>query len=80
MQLPQIIEVKGLRVLTSKQIAKCYNAKESQIKQNFKNNRDHFVEGKHYISFTGDELRTFKNQVENFDLVGNHEVCYEIHD
>lgn len=70
-QLPQIIEVKGIRVLTSKQIAKCYTAKESQIKQNFKNNRERFVEGKHYISFTGDDLRAFKNQVKNFDLVAN---------
>lgn len=67
----RIVEVKGKRVLTSKQLAECYVAKESQIKQNFSNNREHFIEGKHYISFTGDELRRFKNQVENFDLVAS---------
>lgn len=71
MQNLRVIEVKGQRVLTSKQLAECYIAKESQIKQNFSNNRERFVEGKHYISFTGDELRMFKNQVENFDLVAN---------
>ena len=67
----RIIEVKGRRVLTSKQLAECYGAKEVQIKQNFSNNRERFVEGKNYISFTGDELKVFKNQVENFDLVAS---------
>lgn len=71
MQLPQTVELKGIRVLTTKQIAECYAVKENQIKQNFSNNREYFIEGKHYFSFTGDELRRFKNQVENFDLVGN---------
>ena len=69
MQLPQIVEVKGIRVLTSKQLATEYGASTLKIKQNISNNRNRFVEGKHYISFTGDELRTFKNQVENIDLV-----------
>jgi len=67
----RVIEVKGRRVLTSKQLAECYGAKEVQIKQNFSNNRERFIEGKHYISFTGDELKNFKNQVENFDLVAS---------
>lgn len=69
MQLPQVIEVKGMRVLTSKQLADAYEASAQKIKQNFANNRKRFIEGKHYISFTGDELRAFKNQVENIDLV-----------
>lgn len=67
--VPRKVEVKGIRVLTSKQLAKEYGASPQKIKQNFANNRSRFVEGKHYISFTGDELRSFKNQVENFDLV-----------
>ena len=69
MQLPQVIEVKGMRVLTSKQLADAYEASAQKIKQNFANNRKRFIEGKHYISFTGDELKAFKNQVENIDLV-----------
>lgn len=69
MQIPRKVEVKGIRVLTSKQLAEEYGATTQKIKQNFANNRNRFIEGKHYISFTGDELRKFKNQVENFDLV-----------
>ena len=69
MQLPQVIEVKGMRVLTSKQLVDAYEASAQKIKQNFANNRKRFIEGKHYISFTVDELRAFKNQVENIDLV-----------
>lgn len=64
MQLPQVVEVKGIRVLTTHQIAESYEVKEIQISQNFKNNRQRFVEGKHYISLSGDDLRTFKNQLE----------------
>lgn len=67
--VPRKVEVKEIRVLTSKQLAEEYGASPQKIKQNFANNRSRFVEGRHYISFTGDELRSFKNQVENFDLV-----------
>ena len=71
MQLPQIIELKGIRVLTTKQLAEEYGATVQKLKQNFSNNRERFIEGKHYISFTGDELKNFKNQVEKIDLVGS---------
>lgn len=63
------VEKQGLRVLTSKQIAECYEVDKKQIRQNFKNNRKHFVEGKHYICLVGTDLKEFKNRVENFDLV-----------
>ncbi len=71
MQLPQIIEVKGMRVLTSKQISECYGTTLDTIKTNFNANRKRFQEGKHYIAFTGDELKAFKNEVRNPHLVGN---------
>ena len=64
MNLPQIVEVKGIRVLTTRQIAEAYEVKEIQIHQNFKNNRVRFVEGKHYISLTGDELKEVKKHLE----------------
>ncbi len=70
MQLPQITEVRGIRVLTTKQIAKEYGVEEKHIKQNYANNRERFIEGKHYISLQNQELREFKCKVENFDLVG----------
>lgn len=65
MQLPQITEVRGIRVLTSAQIAACYNTSRDRIKQNFQENKSRYVEGKHYIMLVGDELRKFKNEVRN---------------
>lgn len=71
MNLPQIVEVKGIRVLTTRQIAEAYEVKEIQIHQNFKNNRVRFVEGKHYISLTGDELKEVKKHLEKIEVVKN---------
>lgn len=69
--LPRLTETKGIRVLTSKQIADMYGTTTDVIKKNFSNNRRHFLEGKHYISLVGDDLRTFKNKVKDVHLVGN---------
>ena len=71
MQLPVTVELKGIRVLTSKQLAECYESTPVRIKQNFNENRNRFVDGKHYISLTGDELKEFKKQVGNSYLVAN---------
>lgn len=71
MQQLQVIEIKGKRVLTTRQIAEAYTVKEVQISQNFKNNRERFVDGKHYISLSGDELKAFKNQFEKIEVVKN---------
>lgn len=71
MQLPVTVEIKGIRVLTSKQLAECYDSTAVRIKQNFNENRSRFVDGKHYISLTGDELKAFKKQVGNSYLVAN---------
>ena len=71
MNLPQVIEARGIRVLTTKQLANEYKAREMQISQNFTNNRSRFIEGKHYVSLSGDELREFKKHFENFELVNS---------
>lgn len=71
MQLPKIVEVKGIRVLTSKQIAEAYQTTTDTIKTNFNANRNRFAEGKHYIALTGNELKEFKKQVRNPYLVAN---------
>lgn len=57
-----VIESRGQRVLTSAQIADCYNTTVDCIKQNFHANRNRYIEGKHYISLTGSELKEFKNK------------------
>lgn len=69
MQNLRIIKDKGQRVLTTRQLAECYGAESKQIKQNFANNKRRFIEGKHFILLVGNELKDFKNKVENFDLV-----------
>lgn len=67
-----IIEWKGQRVITTSLLADVYEATDTQIKQNFNNNENHFEEEKHYFLLKGEELKVFKNMVENFDLVGKN--------
>jgi len=68
------VEWSDQRVLTSAQIAEVFSDKEPggkivtprHIKQNFANNRDHFVEGFRYFKIEGDKLQNLR--VENFYL------------
>lgn len=68
----QIIEFYNQRLLTTEQLAEFYDATEKQIKQNFNNNKEKFIEGKHFYRLGGQQLKDFKNRVENFDLVGKN--------
>ncbi len=70
MQNLQVIEQDGIRVLTSKQLAEEYGTTIDTIKVNFTRNRGRFIDGKHYISLTGDDLKLFKNKVTKCNLVG----------
>ena len=70
-ELP-VIEWNGQRVITTAQLADVYEASEKQIKQNYGNNTERFKEGEHYFLLKGEELKEFKNQVENFDPVNKH--------
>lgn len=65
MQLPKTMEVKGLRVLTTRQIADAYGTTKDKIIYNFNYNKDKYVLGKHYIEVTGEELRRLKRTCEN---------------
>ena len=60
------IEHNNERVLTTGQLAQAYECDGRQIKQNFNNNADRFVEGQHYFKLEGEALR--KLRVENIDL------------
>ena len=60
------IEHNNERVLTTEQLAQAYGCEGVQIKQNFNNNADRFVEGQHYFRLEGEALR--KLRVENIDL------------
>ena len=64
MQNLEVIEVKGVRVLTTKQLAEAYGADVKTIQYNFRYNKNRYVLGKHYIEVTGDELRRLKTRSE----------------
>lgn len=60
------IEYHGQPVLTTAQLAEFYECSTTQIQQNFRNNRERYIEGKHYFEITGDELDALRG--ENFSL------------
>lgn len=64
MELPQTLEVKGIRVLTTQQLAEMYGTTRKLISYNFHYNKQKYVEGKHYIELTGTELKQFKRCLE----------------
>lgn len=67
----QVIELNNQRILTTEQLAEFYEATSKNIRDNFQNNKEKFVEGKHYYRLEGEELREFKKETENFGIVGN---------
>lgn len=64
MQLPETVEVKGTKVLTTRQIAEAYGVSKDKIIYNFNYNKDRYVLGKHYIEVFGEELRRLKRTCE----------------
>lgn len=54
------IEYKGQRILTTAQLAEAYGTENKRINDNFLNNQNRYMEGKHYFELKGDELRDFK--------------------
>ena len=68
MQEVQQVKFNGDLILTTEQLAEFYGTTSNRIKQNFNNNRDKFIEGKHYFKLDGERLASFKLQVANFDL------------
>lgn len=67
----QIIEFYNQRLLTTEQLAEFYEATPKNIRDNFQNNRNKFIEGKHYFRLEGDDLKAFKNDTENIGIVGS---------
>lgn len=64
MQKFDVVEVRGIRVLTTKQIAEAYGADVKTVQYNFRYNKNKYVEGKHYIEIKDDELRRLKTRSE----------------
>ena len=70
------IEWNGEPVLTTEQLAFKFECKAVNLRDNFRNNAERFVEGKHYFKLAGDALREFKREVENFNVAANRNVLY----
>ena len=58
----QIVEQGGIRVLTTKQMAECYDTMPRVIANNFSRNKGRYVVGKHYICLEGADKREFVNR------------------
>ena len=56
----QVIERNNERVLTTQQLADVYETDSRNISNNFNNNKDKFIEGKHYFLLQGDDLKNVK--------------------
>ena len=64
-----VLEHNSIRVMTTEQLAEAYGCGAIHIQQNFKNNRERFVEGKHYFKLEGADLKAFKDSLENIEAV-----------
>ena len=63
------VEYREQPVLMTAPLAEFYGCKVDNIRDNFRKNRDRFVEGKHFFKLEGDALKQFKDYTESFRLV-----------
>lgn len=59
----QVIEYRGMRVVTSEQLAAGYGTDVENIRRNFNRNKKRFVQGKHYFQLSGNELDNLRVSV-----------------
>lgn len=64
----QVLEHNDIRVLTTEQLSEAYECTPKQIQQNFSNNRERFIEGRHYFVLDGQDLQDFRLQAEKIEL------------
>lgn len=72
----QIVEYKNQRVLTTNRLAKGYGTTNKIISYNFNNNKDRYVEEKHYFKLEGKEKKDFVNCLEIQDGLKNAKTLY----
>ena len=58
-------------VLTTKQIADAYGCDISNIRHNFNQNKEQFIEGVHYFFLQGAELKKFKSYFADLQAAYN---------
>ena len=64
-EIPRV-EWRNERVATTAQIAEFYECTPENIRDNFRKNREHFIDGKHFFKLEGDDLRNLR--VKDFYL------------
>lgn len=60
MQELQVIEIRGQRVLLTRQLAEAYGTERQIISNNYTRNKKRYIEGKHVIVLEGEHLKQFK--------------------
>ena len=74
-QNPVPVEYQSQRVLTTAQLAEFYETSTANIKKNFNNNRQRFIEGKHFFKLEGKDLAAFKDKIHNFYCADENSVA-----
>ncbi|RCA23310.1 phage antirepressor Ant [Enterobacter hormaechei] len=65
-----VIEWKGLRVVTTETLASGYGTDTIRIQQNHIRNKSRFIEGVHFFTLKGADLKELKNRLSSSELVG----------
>lgn len=64
----KVTEYRGMRVLTTQQIAEAYGVEAKKITDNFNNNKSRYVEGKHYKALKRKDLADAHEFVDCYTL------------
>lgn len=67
-----VIEWRGLRVVTTDTLASGYGTEAIRIQQNHSRNESRFIEGVHFFTLKGADLKQLKNRLSSSELVGKH--------
>lgn len=70
------IEWSNQPVLTTEGLAEKFGCSPKNLRDNFANNRDRFIEGKHYFKLEGELLRAFKRDNDEIGIAQNLNVLY----
>ena len=64
-----VIQYKSMPVMTTEQMAGFYGTDSVNIRKNYMRNAERFIDGKHFFKVEGDELRTLKNSLSDFEVL-----------
>ena len=64
-----VTEYKSVPVMTTEQLAEFYGTDQVRVRQNHHENKERFVEGKHFFKVEGEELKNLKASLSSLKLV-----------